>query len=135
MSGRQPPNYAGTVKHHGLSDRDMEKECPDEVIDALAQNMPGDWRTLPLGLPAGVVDDIDKDRNASEERKRQKLLHEWKQKFGYAATCARLARCLIDSGRVALAGLVCKTLKTVLESRDTQEHEGEAHRLISLSNS
>ena len=126
MSGRQPPTYAGTVKHHGLSDRDMEKECPDEVLNALAEKMTGDWCTLRLGLKKGVVDDIDKDRHASEVRKRQKLLHEWKETFGHLATYERLVRCLIDSGRVAVADLVCKTLKNPVAYCNTQEHEGEA---------
>ena len=86
----QPPDYADTVKYHGLSDRDMRIQCPDEVLNALAEKLT-DWRTFQLWLPEGVVEDIDKDRNASELGKRQELLkvetEVWSQSY-LRASCA-----------------------------------------------
>ena len=105
------PTYESTLKHHGLTNEQMEIICSDGVILALVQHMKG-WRNIApyLEVDDSVVDAMTVD----EERKRRELLERWKAKFGHEATLERLARCFLSAGKAALADLVCEERKKTI---------------------
>lgn len=105
------PSYEATLEHHGITSAQMQQQCSDEVIKALAPKMTN-WRAINLvGVDRGKVDAIEKD-TTDEEGKRRKYLECWKQKLGHKATCERLARGFIQSGRTDLADAVCEELQS-----------------------
>ena len=113
MSGA--PTYESTLKHHGLTDEQMQVECSDGVILALVQHMRG-WRNIApyLEVDDSVVDAIVNEPTTDDEGKRRKFLERWKEKFGHVATLERLTRCFISSGKAALADVVCEERKKTL---------------------
>lgn len=112
-----PPSYESTLKHHGIAPTEMQRQCSDEVITALAPKMTN-WRAISLvGVDQGKVDAIEKDAT-DEEGKRRKYLECWKQKLGHKATCERLARGFLQSGRTDLADAVCEEMQLKTVSTD-----------------
>ena len=111
-----PPSYEATLKHHRIEPTHMQRQCSDEVISALAPKMDG-WRAIILGVDKGKIDAIEKDAT-DEEGKRRKYLDCWKQKLGHKATCERLTRVFIQSGRVDLADAVCVEVQSKTVTTD-----------------
>ena len=111
-----PPSYEATLKHHRMAPTHMQRQCSDEVISALAPKM-NDWRAIILGVDKGKIDAIEKD-STDEEGKRRKYLEYWKQTLGHRATCERLARVFIQSGRADLADAVCVEVQSKTVTAD-----------------
>ena len=113
MSGA--PTYESTLKHHGLTEEQMQVECSDGVILALVQKTIG-WRNIApyLDVDDSVVDAVVNEPTTDDEGKCRKFLERWKEKFGHVATLERLARCFISSGKATLADLVCEERKKTL---------------------
>ena len=103
-------SYESIKTHYKLSDLQLQKECCNGVILALASELTK-WRNvLPyLELDKGVMDAIDHECTA-EEGKRRELLERWKQSYGYQATYERLINCLLKASRADLVDVVCKEL-------------------------
>ena len=109
MSGA--PTYESTLKHHGLTKEQMQVECSEQIIPALAKRMTG-WRNI---APHLRVNDRDVESVATDdEGKSRKLLERWKEKFGHDATLERLTQCFIKAEKAALADLVCEERKKTL---------------------
>ena len=108
-SNESPPTYEATLEHHGIMPAQMQRQCSDEIISAVAPRM-NDWRAIVLGVDKGKIDAIEKD-TTDEEGKRRKFLECWKQKLGHRATCELLTRSFIQSGRADLADAVCLELQ------------------------
>ena len=102
------PTYEATLAHHGIKPGQMQRQCSDEMVSVLAPKM-NSWRAIILGVEKGKVDAIENDAT-DEEGKRRKYLECWKQKLGHKATCERLARNFIQSGRADLADAVCEEI-------------------------
>ena len=107
------PTYVGTLKHHDLSENDMEVECSDDYLFTLAKKM-FRWRSVDLGVDRSVVATMESDRTMEDEGKRRQLLERWKEKFGHEATYGKLARSFIESDMANMADHVCKVRKKAL---------------------
>ena len=103
------PTYEKILKHHGLDETQMQVECSEEVISAVAKKMTR-WRSVNLGLGTGAKDSVENDRSGDEEGKRRLYLEKWRETFGHEATYKRLVERFIDGERVDLADVVCHTV-------------------------
>ena len=104
----EAPSYEGTLRHHKLAGAKLDVECPEEFLQYTAKlTNYARWRTVILGVEKSVVDSIQ-DQNKADEEKCLELLHRWKEKFGHGATYERLIRSFVDSRRADLADKVCE---------------------------
>lgn len=103
------PSYESTVNHFGLAVCQLQAECRDEHLRALASRL-NKWRNIEWQLEKGVLDAISHEP-LDEEGKKRKLLERWKEVYGHEATYERLVRCLVESQRIDLADFVCDTCK------------------------
>ena len=116
VASESPPSYEAILKHHGIAPAQMQRQCSDEMIWALVPKMT-EWRTIRLGVDKGKIDAIEKDAT-DEEGKRRKYLEYWKQTLGHKATCERLARGFVQSGRADLADAVCDEVQSKTVTTD-----------------
>ena len=136
------PKLEEILSRHGLTETDLERECPRRIRDEIAV-MLDDWKMVGrfLGFTLEKLRDIERENN-TQALCRIALLDTWAKKEGEGATYFKLASVLHYRQRCDLVEFLCSkltesTLSLVppttgnltrdIPSRDhQQQHQGES---------
>ena len=108
--------YAGPclediLSHHGLQNKDLERQCPQGIRITIATKLV-DWKTTGnfFGVPAEKLAAIDREHE-TEDQRRIALLDYWDKREGRRASCLKLADVLHRRERADLVDLLCTEMK------------------------
>ena len=108
------PTLEDILSHHGLDEKDLERECPRDTRDTIALKII-DWKMAGryLGFPAEKLAAIDRE-NDTEDQRRVTLLDSWGKREGRGASFLKLAVVLHRRERADLVELLCENAKSLL---------------------
>lgn len=115
MAEAQAVSLKDILSQYGLTNEDLDKEIPStgDIIILQIANKIKDWERAGyyLGIPDEKLVAIKTD-NRTEEQRRIKLLHIWKERECSRATYLRLVTVLHQLGRNDLVEDICKLIST-----------------------
>ena len=127
------PTLEDILSHHGLDEKDLERECPQDIRDTIASKII-DWKMAGryLGFPAAKLAAIDRE-NDTEDQRKVALLDSWGKREGRGASFLKLAIVLHRRERADLVELMCVAVKSylTLTSRDTNHQQCREKQLQS----
>ena len=106
------PTVTSLLKHHGLSEDNLNQEVASDKIHEISTLLTDDWKLLApkMNLTEAEVNEIERD-NHSEELKKIGFLKKWKRKQSIRATYRVLVEVLISIGNTDGASKVCQLVK------------------------